>query len=199
MKVINFCNGNYKCGCPSRCSQWFRPRLDYLKSLKSRCNTLKRMGTTKPALPSPFNYFTRIDINHHFASTINRHPPITLDDLNTILSLQINLPQNIPVFNFPYFTAIERLSATSMGHDAISQQMLKLISLTVTPITLSYICNCSFATSTFLTLWRRALINPLHKTPTPLTISDTMLTSILPEQCKIVMREAFILLGRPKP
>ena len=154
------------------------------------------MGTTKPALPSPFNYFTRIDINHHFDSTINRHPPITLDDSNTIQSLQINLPLSIPLFNFSptsaekIQTAIQNLSAKSMGQDAISQHMLNLVSPTVTPI-LTSICNCSFATSTFSTLWKQILINLLLKILTPLTISDTRPIAILPEQSKIFEREAF--------
>ena len=61
----------------------------------------------------------------------------------------------------------------------------------ITIIVLTSICNCSFSTSTFPSHWKKALINPLLKTPTPLTISDTRPIAILPEQSKIVEREAF--------
>ena len=141
-------------------NQYLFSHLSNEKFLKARWNTLKRMGTMKPALPFPFNYFTANELNLHFASTINRHPPITLADLNTVLSLKINLPQNIPLFNFsPTFaqkiqTAIQQLIAKSMGHDAISQEMVKLVSPTVTLI-LTSICNCSFSTSTFPALWEK--------------------------------------------
>ena len=53
------------------------------------------------------------------------------------------------------------------------------------------ICNCSFATSIFPAHWKKALLNPLLKTPIPHTISDTRPVAILPEQSKILEREAF--------
>ena len=152
------------------------------------------MGTTNQALPSPFNYFTPNELNLHFASTVNRHPPVTLVDLNAVLLSQINLPQNIPLFNLsPTIAAtiqiaIQQLNAKCTGHDAISQQMLKMVSPTVTPF-LTSICNCSFSTSTFPSIWKKALINQLLKTPTPLSISDTRPIAILPKQSKIVERE----------
>ena len=80
-------------------NQYLSSQLSTAKSLKARWNTRKKMGTTKSALPSPFNYFTPNDLNLHFASTVNHHPPVTLADLNAVLSLQINLPLNIPLFS----------------------------------------------------------------------------------------------------
>ena len=87
-----------------------------------------------------------------------------------------------------------------MVHNVISQilnqsqsqyhQMLKLVSPTITP-PLTSICNCSFNTSTFSSYCKKALINPLLKTMTPLTISDTRPIAILPELSKILEREAF--------
>ena len=77
-----------------------------------------------------------------------------------------------------------------MGHDSISQQMLKLASLILSP-TITVICNCSFATSISPAYWKKALINPLLKTPTPYAISDTRTIAILPEQSKILERKAF--------
>ena len=77
-----------------------------------------------------------------------------------------------------------------MGHDAISQQMLKLASPILSPI-ITVICNCSLATSIFPAYWKKALLNPLLKTPTPHTIADTRPIAILPEQSKILGREDF--------
>ena len=97
----------------------------------------------------------------HFAATVNRHPPITQADLDTILQTQIIPPQGLAEFTFNptteenIQTAINKLSAKSMGHDAISQQMLKLASPIVSAI-LTAICNCSFATSTFPTYWKKS-------------------------------------------
>ena len=68
-------------------NQCLSSQLSTAKSLKARWNTLKKKGTTKSALPSPFNYFTPNDLNLHFASTVNRHPPVTFADLNAVLSL----------------------------------------------------------------------------------------------------------------
>ena len=67
-----------------------------------------------------------------------------------------------------------------------------LVSPAVDPI-LTFMCNCYFATSTFTTYWNKALINPLLKTPTPLSIADTRAVAILPEQSKLVEREALEL------
>ena len=51
--------------------------------------------------------------------------------------------------------------------------------------------NCSFAISIFPAYLKKALINPLLKTPTPHTISDIRPIAILPEHSKILEREAF--------
>ena len=89
------------------------------------------MGATKPALPSSFNYFTPNDLNMNFATTVNSHPTIAKGDLDTILLSQVISPQGITKVNFTptsvgkILTAINKLSAKMMGHDAISQQMLK--------------------------------------------------------------------------
>ena len=166
-------------------------RLLTAKSLKSRCTTLKSIGTTKPSFPSPYNYFTPEDLSRHFAATVNRHPAITRADFDSILHSPLNLPRNILLFSFSPITqtktqtALKQLSAKSMVHDAKSQQMLKLVSLTITP-PLTSIWNCSFNTSTFPSYWKKALINPLLKTMTPLTNSDTRPIAILPELSKIL-------------
>ena len=54
-------------------NQYLSSHLSTAKSLKARWNTLKKVGTTKSALPRPFNYFTPNDLNLYFASTVNRH------------------------------------------------------------------------------------------------------------------------------
>ena len=107
-------------------------RLSSAKFLKSRWATPKNMGATKPVLPLPFNYFTPYDLNRHFTVTVSRHPPITQTDLETILQSQIIPPQGLAKLNFTatteekILTTVKKLSAKSMGHDAILQHMLKL-------------------------------------------------------------------------
>ena len=57
-------------------NQFLSSQMSTAKSLKVRWNTLKKIRTTESALLSPFNYFTPNDLNLHFASTINRYPPV---------------------------------------------------------------------------------------------------------------------------
>ena len=81
------------------------------------------MSTIKSALLSFFNYFTPNDLNLHFASTVNRHPPITPDGRN---ANRLNEPPSKqPLFFYVSPTSAEKIqtavqdrSAKSMGHES---------------------------------------------------------------------------------
>ncbi|CAG4957419.1 unnamed protein product [Colias eurytheme] len=85
--------------------------------------------------------------------------------------------------------AIQELKSQAVGIDDISLEMFKL-TIPSTLSTLTYIINQSFATDTFPSLWRNALVRPIPKVNNPQNFKDLRPISILPCLSKVIEKLA---------
>ncbi|CAG4937950.1 unnamed protein product [Colias eurytheme] len=90
-----------------------------------------------------------------------------------------------PVNEATVLRNIQELKSQAAGIDDISLDMLKL-TLPATLSNITYIINLSFATGTFPSLWRNALVRPLPKIDNPQDLKDLRPISILPCLSKVL-------------
>ena len=116
------------------------------------------------------NSVTPIDIaetmNEHFSNVANK----VLDNISTDVDISDHLPQQLPpVFDFKEIMfdnisdAINRLSSSqAASHDGLTSFMIKSAKVELLPI-LHYLFNKSLTFKCVTSLWKEAIVTPLHK------------------------------------
>lgn len=122
----------------------------------------------------PGNCSDNISLNHYFNSC--RHSParfsLTSTNRETVLGI------------------IKGLGSKAPGIDGISLDMLTLTLPNILQV-ITDIINKSIETSTFPSLWRRAIVCPIPKTSEPVNLKDLRPISILPCLSKILERVVY--------
>ena len=134
-------------------------RLADAPSFVAKWRELRRLHVTYPSLPSPLIKFTVNDLNTHFTTTLNRHPPVTDLDFEAIASqpftqLLCTIFCVRPFSQCDVSNAIQQASSKARGHDGLSVPMIKL----TLPHTIPYITNlfnASIASATFPSSWKK--------------------------------------------
>ena len=106
---------------------------DYCRNLNPvKCwRHLQSLETLKKPLPSALSHFSMNSLHAHFSSVKNRHPPLTLPDLPSVLNTSV-LDFDMKPFFFTLMTDAQVLSVinsihtNSTGLDLTSKSMLKL-------------------------------------------------------------------------
>ena len=158
---------------------------------KQLWSIFKNLGFSSFSRPSPFKFFSANSINSHFASVCRQHPPASLEDLNSTLSLHFN--PLFPVFSFTDINlnelnqALKKCSSKAKGIDGLSIDMITRILPSCQDLLLQ-IFNFSLRTATYPDLWKASIISPLAKINAVKSLSDLRPISLLCTVSKLFER-----------
>ena len=171
---------------------FIQQKLNNASSPAAKWRFLNTLNISKTPLPSPFSSFLPSTLNSHYASIVNKSPPLKIEDLNSIIrSHQLN--PSVPNFNFLPVNCsdirkiISCATSKGSGYDGISTKMLKYSSPAILPCMMNII-NQSFDTGIFPNDWKKALLMPLAKKKILSTPSDTRPIVKLSELSKLLER-----------
>ena len=165
-------------------------RLEDAIGPEDKWRELRRLRVSGSTNPSPFRYFDAETLNLHFSATVNRHPPMTELDYDSIAEQSSHpIPEHQfclrPVTKTEVHQAINRSASKASGPDGISASMLKLAMPTALA-NFTALINSSIINATVPTEWKKALIRPLAKSKILRLPSDTRPIA-LPSECSKVL------------
>lgn len=165
-------------------------QINTASDASSKWKVLRKFGCVGSSFISPLTFFSPDQLNTHYASIANSAPPLTPNNLKSLLSSSNSLPQDdlfhfTPVNESEVLACINELKSKATGIDQISVKMLKLSSASIlTPLT--QIINESLLSGTFPENWKKVTLRPLSKIKSPKVPSDTRPIAQLPEVSKIL-------------
>ena len=146
-------------------------------------------GQTKD--PTALKHFSSGALN--FVVIVNRHSPLTSSEIQDILQIQPQ-PEITArlVFQLGYRRqcALSRAISKIHGLDGISVAMLNISAPVIIPY-LVLLINKSLREWVFPSSWKFSLLNPLLKSLSPISPSNTRPIALLPEVSKILERVVF--------
>lgn len=166
-------------------------RISKVTSVTDKWRELRKLGFGSHNSNTPFKYFTPDTLNSHFASEYGASPPLTHADVT--LAYETPITDGLATFDFTQVTeedvrlALTACNSSSVGADGLSADMMKLSLPTILPHLTSLI-NSSLESGTFPADWKKALIVPLLKIPSPKSPSDTRPIALLSTLSKIIER-----------
>lgn len=166
-------------------------RIEKASSVSDKWRELRKLGLNPRSANSPFKYFSPDTLNSHFASISDSSSPLTSSDINDTSAAPIRA--GLSNFNFSQVTledvreTLVLCKSSSVGVDGISAEMIRLSSPILLPH-LTALINSSFETGIFPSDWKKALIVPLLKTPSPKSPSDTRPIALLSVLSKLIER-----------
>lgn len=171
-------------------------RLRYINSLFSERNqssrdlwrNVKKLGFGKQ--PTSIRVDIPLDeMNDYFVSFCSQTNTPYVNNQLSVIQNQISEKAPLIKFNFIPITeldtlkAMNRIKSNATGSDNVSIFLIKKI-LPAVLSALTFIFNVSLNTNTFPTEWKRALVKPLNKVPSPSVLQDYRPISILPALSK---------------